>query len=157
MEKLYVVVRSGGTSMNLILGNLKGVEYAGTSINDLLITNSTRNGIRGVGKMPQNDKLKSKENPEGLIGLYESKYHGMSAEQIYDELIKEFPPMPQSFGMGGQDDDQQQNGDSGNDQDQSNSNGKGQSGGSSNMAPNGSGQRLLDSITKSKNKRLVNC
>jgi len=113
-------------------------------INDLLITNSTRNGIRGVGKMPQNDKLKSKENPEGLIGLYESKYHGMSAEQIYDELIKEFPPMPQSFGMGGQDDDQQQNGGSGNDQDQSNSNGKGQSGGSSNMAPNGSGQRLLD-------------
>jgi len=32
MEKLYVVVRSGGTSMNLILGNLKGVEYAGTSL-----------------------------------------------------------------------------------------------------------------------------
>lgn len=61
------------------------------AINDMILTNRESNGAqKPMGEMLYLDEYKTPDNPTGQAWLYESKYHNMSAEQIYEDILQEF-------------------------------------------------------------------
>lgn len=107
-------------------------------INQLLLHNRVKNDTKPVGEMPQHPSKVSPLNPNGYVGCYSPKYIGMSAENIYEDLLQ----IQKNNNNGGSGDD--------NDGDSLDLGGMG--GGDSNdnhnsgnaMSPDGSGQQVLD-------------
>ena len=64
------------------------------AINDMLLNNTTTKDkteqSNPIGAMYYNKDLATKENPKGQVWLYDDKYTGKSAEEIYDDLLEEF-------------------------------------------------------------------
>lgn len=70
------------------------------AINDMLMTNRRNGRLEPMGTMPK-------------FGLYDPKYHNMSAEQIYKDLMKEFEDQQNNTnGDSNSDSDDEENGES---------------------------------------------